>query len=96
MPKTLASQFELTETELKIFVLLQDGNRHTRDEILDLLREEYRTDFEGKRLYHTIQMHISRIRKKVNTRGIEIVCELYKKSIWYRMIRLIGSAHDGS
>lgn len=95
MPRTLADQFELTDTEQRIFRLLQDGFRHTRDEVLDCLREKYQTDEDGKRQYNTIQSHIMRIRKKLHARGMDISCELKDKKIWYRMLRLIGSAYTG-
>ena len=91
MPRTLADQFELTHTEQDIFCLLQDGNLHSRDEVLNCLREKYRTDDDGKVLYVTIQNHLSRIRKKVMAKGYQIDCVLSKRKINYRLSRNIRS-----
>lgn len=95
MPRTLADQFELTETEQKMFVLLQDGLPHRRDEVLGCLREKYQTDEDGNKQYNTIQSHLMRIRKKLRVRGMSVICELKSRQIHYRMIRLIGSAVNG-
>lgn len=93
MPRTLVDQFELTETQLKIFVVLQDGLLHNRDEILGCLREKYQTDEDGVKLYVTIQNHIKNIRKKIGPKGLQIDCVLNKRSIHYRMSRNLKSSH---
>lgn len=93
MPKTLASQFELTETQQKIFVILQDGCLHNRDEVLSCLREKYQTDEDGIKLYVTIQNHIKTIRKKIGPKGLQIDCVLRERSIHYRMSRNLSQSH---
>jgi hypothetical protein len=41
-----------------------------------------------------IQPHLSRIRRKIRPRGLEIVCELLARRICYRLVRLVVSADE--
>ena len=95
MPRTLANQLDLSWTEQKIFALLQDGLLHTREEILKCLREKYQTDDDGVPCYSTIQNHISRIRKKMDGRGLQLDCILSKRKIYYRLSRRLGNPRNG-
>ena len=95
MPKTLASQFDLTETEEKIFALLQDGEVHSRDDLLGCLREKYQTDEDGNKQFNTLQSHLMRIRKKISVRGLQLDCILRYRRINYRISRRLRSSNNG-
>ena len=77
-----------TPTEKRILALLSDGNRHTREEVLACLDDDLA---EMK----AIKPHVSRIRKKLNLIGEEIVCVARDRSYFYQHVRLLPSAYDG-
>lgn len=74
-----------TPTEERILEVLNDGHRHSREELVAVLPDE---------AANSLQMHISNIRKKMPV-GYTIVCEYVSKKGMYRHVRLLSSANDG-
>jgi hypothetical protein len=73
---------QFTETQQKIVNLLSDGNAHQRKKLHALL-----PDPQSK--LSSINIHISRIREKIEPQGYTIVCELVNRQICYRHVRLL-------
>lgn len=84
-PTTMSIQF--TPTEQKIIDILQDGRPHHRSELRDALDGEFTA-------LVNVQNHLSRIRKKIQPMGQDIVCELVNRRICYRQVRLLASPYN--
>lgn len=76
----------LTPTERKIMDLLGDGERHTRQELRDVIDPYIE--------FTTVQAHVSNIRKKL-PRGYNIVCVMWGGSIHYQYVRHVKNPYDG-
>lgn len=74
-----------TPTEKRMLELLSDGKPHTRKEMHGCLWDEHSE-------LTAIQIHISKIRHKLLTKGETIICELSGYRICYRHVRLINSS----
>lgn len=75
---------KFTPTEQKILDRLSDGKRHLRDDLRLLLPDHIMNQRSA------LWFHMSRIRKKLNPIGEEIVCEFSCGKIHYRHVRLIN------
>lgn len=71
----------LTDVESKIMHVLMDGNRHGKQELVDLVDVDMSIP--------TMQRHISNIRSKLSP-GYEIICEIGRQlKVTYRYVRII-------
>ena len=75
----------LTLTQEKIFRLLSDGDRHSREEIFQKCINDELAQLR------VIKNHISFLRKRIGPVGLLIVCEVGNGKLYYRMSRHIGS-----
>ena len=71
-----------TETESKMLQVLSDGMPHRREELHACLWDE-------AGCLKNICIHISRLRKKLRSKGQHIVCEYADRTYHYRHIRLL-------
>jgi len=76
---------EFTDTEERILALLQDGKPHTRKEVRCSIGDEHTS-------LKSVSFHLSNIRKVLNPKGHDIICEFRHKNISYRWVRLLPSA----
>ena len=74
-----------TPTEQKILDILADGRPHSREELKKLLPDG---EMNGKK---ALPGHITNLRKKLNPIGESVLCELHKRQIHYRHVRLIST-----
>lgn len=72
----------------KMLKVLQDGMRHSKHELHGCLDDELAP-------ITAIQSHVSALRKRLRPVGEDIICELFERRIYYRHVRLLGSANDG-
>jgi hypothetical protein len=72
--------FSLTRTEQKIYDTLSDGLAHKFEEIYACLPN-------GKSKPTTVNVHLTKMRKKLRPRGLDIVCVFITRQRQYRMIR---------
>lgn len=75
---------KFTKMEEAILKILSDGNRHPKYQLIEVLREDNLDPATA------LRMHISRIRKKLNPIGQDLICELSGRIIYYRHVRLIS------
>jgi hypothetical protein len=68
-----------TETQRKMLLILADGQRHSRYELLECVPDEYAG-------FKALQFHISKIRTIIAPMGWDIVCEIRYGGIYYRCI----------
>lgn len=78
-----------TPTERRILHVLRDGNRHTKAELQACLEDE----LAGSNM---VSIHVRNLRKKLNPLGMHIVCEVYLRVYYYRQVRLLAPATDGT
>lgn len=77
-----------TPNEQRVLALLGDGRYHTKREIRECIYDEYVTNTALRACIH-------RLRKKLQPRGEDIICEYRGKSwIGYRWVRLLASPYD--
>ena len=76
-----------TPTQRKILDVLADGQHHTREEVHACLPDELGA-------LSNIQRHICAIRKPLNSRGYDIICE-NRGGMRYRLVRILNSRYDG-
>ena len=77
-----------TPTEQRIMDLLDDGLPHRREELHRCLSDELAA-------LSAIQPHLSRLRRRLNPKGIDILCILKDRTLHYQKIRVCYSANDG-
>ena len=77
-----------TPTERRMLELLRDGLPHSREDLHSCLDDDLSQ-------LTAIQYHLSRIRGKLSLIGEDIICEYYKRSFYYRHVRLLTSPYDG-
>jgi len=85
---TLTNGTPLTATEAKMLSILSDGEPHSREEMFECIWDEQAS-------IETIKFHICNLRKKLK-RGLTILCQFYKRSMYYRLIKLVGEARRKS
>ena len=73
---------KFTPTEKKMLKLLADGLPHTRRELHAIL-------YDDQGALSNIQVHLSRIRRKIKHTGKGIICELSSRRICYRLVHLV-------
>ena len=73
-----------TPQELKLLEALGDGRRHCKFELKDLLSDGH---LNGRT---ALPKAICVLRKKLNPIGEDIICEFYRRAIYYRHVRLLG------
>lgn len=80
-----------TPAQQRILQVLSDGRAHCRDELLEKVHDDRKTEVS------TLRWHISEIRKVLERRGQGIVCENLggRRQAYYRWVRFIASAYDG-
>ncbi len=71
-----------TPTQQAMLDVLSDGKRHTRQELHACLPDPLGA-------LSNIQPHLTAIRKKLQPKGHDIVCE-YNRGLFYRHIRMIA------
>lgn len=76
-----------TPTETRILDVLADGGLHTFKELFACLDDELSQ--RG-----TVAFHLSRMRKKLNPLGYDIV-SMQRVGAYYRLVRLLASAYTG-
>lgn len=74
----------LSPTQRKMLEVLADGLPHSREDLHACL-----WDRDGA--LSNIRAHISALRKHLREHGENIVCELHKRTIHYRHVRLLRS-----
>lgn len=77
-----------TATQGKLMALLGDGLSHHRDELRACLNDSEAT-------YQNVSYHLVYIRRVLRPKGQDILCELVRRQIHYRYVRLMHSAADG-
>lgn len=65
--------------------LLSDGLPHTRAELHSLCGPSSRS---------TIRTHIHFIRRTLRPKGEDIICELHRRALCYRHVRLLRSPNE--
>lgn len=78
----------LTTIERKMYNILVDGDLHSRKELHDCL-------YEDMSPLQNIKAHVCNLRKKLEARGLEIICRKTTHGYYYRMVRFLASAIDG-
>lgn len=71
------TELDLTPTEKRIYALLQDGERHTKEELRAVLLDEFTS-------VKVVPQHVRNMRPKL-AEGKIIVCELRGKTVFYRL-----------
>lgn len=77
-----------TPTQQRILMVLADGLRHTKEELFPCLYDELGS-------IENVKDHISRMRKKLQPRGEDILCEVYYNRLYYRHVRLLANPYRG-
>jgi hypothetical protein len=73
---------KFTPTQRRIIALLADGLPHTRREVFGCLDDDLAQ-------LSAIKRHLSVIRTMLRPVGQDIICELHRRSICYRHVRLL-------
>jgi len=73
-----------TPTESKMLEVLQDGQPHRRQKLVDCL-----TDGLGNP--HNIRRHLTAIRKRLRPQGMDVICQWIDRNYHYRWIKLLRS-----
>ena len=84
----MSEPLKLAPTEERFLDMLNDGQRHTKQELHGLLWDEQSN-------MRTVSCWIVRLRRKLRPLGRDIVCELHYGKIHYRQVRLLASPNDG-
>lgn len=80
-----------TKTEQLIINALADGRGHRKQVVLDYLRQHYDSLMD----LGAMQVHLTRMRKKMRPIGEDIVCVYHRNGSQYQHVRLLASAYDG-
>jgi hypothetical protein len=70
-----------TPTQRRMLRLLQDGLPHARAELKACLVDDLGN-------WNNVQVHISRLRKRLRPKGQDILCVVANQKISYRQVRL--------
>lgn len=77
-----------TDTQQRLFDVVSDGLPHPRDELLKAMNDSEAT-------YRNVSWHLVDLRKYLRPKGLDIICELRNRGIYYRYVRLMHSPNDG-
>ncbi len=69
-----------TITERRMLLLLADGKSHSRDQLKECVDDELSS-------WKAMQMHLSRIRRKLRSVGQNVICEIADGRVYYRHLR---------
>ena len=72
------TELDLTPTEKRLYAMLQDGERHGREELRACLFDEYAN-------VKVVTQHIRNMRPKL-PEGKLIVCEIKGRAVFYRLV----------
>lgn len=78
---------KFTRTQLKLLELLEDGMPHHRNELQSKLPDE----LAGR---NALANMLCEMRKFLRPQGHDIICEWYRKSYYYRHVRLLARSYD--
>lgn len=78
---------KFTPTQRRIMHVLSDGLPHHRDEVLRCIDDPMASR-------SNVANHILLVRRKLRPLGHDIVCELYRASIYYRHIILLPCVQE--
>lgn len=67
--------------------MLLDGLPHRREELHGCLADRLGP-------LSNIKSNISKIRKQAHIFGLDIVCVLFQRTVWYRLVRAINDQRD--
>lgn len=80
------TNINFTKTETALLDLFGDGQLHSVDELLDVVRTALDDDQVSRK---NLQDHISNIRTKISPMGMEIVNTIKYRRLYYRQMRRI-------
>jgi hypothetical protein len=75
-----------TPTQKRMLRLLADGLPHPRTELFQCLVDDLGP-------LSNIQPHLSHLRKRLRPKGQDIICEIDRRRICYRQVRLLSANH---
>lgn len=67
---------------------LSDGIRHRRDELKQCMHETDPAFWPN-----ALRPHMKKLREEIRPQGLDVVCELDGRAIYYRMVRLLASPY---
>ena len=76
----------LTPNDERILGILNDGQRHSAEELLECLSDDLAS--RG-----AVKVAVCRLRAKLRRRGRDILCEFYNRRCFYRQVILITDDH---
>lgn len=75
---------EMTPTQRRLWEVLKDGERHSREELHGCLWDEMGPATN-------VRMHLSNMRDILAPAGLDIVCVFWRRSSrWYRLVRHVN------
>lgn len=80
---------QFTPTEQRIFKILEDGMPHLREDLYPCIEDQLAD------MPVVLNVHIGRMRRKLETIGQDILCILRHRKIGYQQVRLLSSSVDG-
>lgn len=78
---------EFNPTHTRIMAVLRDGQPHTRMELFGCLNDDLQS-------YRNVAVHISKIRKKLRPKGVDILLQKMNGRTHYRLVRLLSKHYD--
>lgn len=81
------TNINFTETETALLDMFGDGQLHSVDELLQLVRKTLNDDQVSRK---NLQDHISNIRVKISPMGLEIINTIRHRRLYYRQMRRIS------
>lgn len=75
-----------SKTQLAMLEVLADGMAHTREELHAVC---------GPSSLNVVKTHVARLRKHLRLQGQDIICELAKRRVCYRHVRLLANPYTG-
>jgi hypothetical protein len=79
---------KFTAIEKKMYDLLMDGEQHEDKELHGLLVDDLAP-------IQNVRAHISRLRDKIEVKGLDVVCRWAGGRSYYRMVRYLASPNNG-
>lgn len=77
-----------TPVEQRMLNVLADGLNHTKQELFECLDDDLAQ-------LKSITPHLTRLRRKLNPQGRDIVCIFMNRKTMYRQVLVYPSANDG-
>lgn len=78
----VANHLSLTPIQSRLYSILSDGLPHTRSELRAVIDSQ--TD------YHTLNQHLTELRKAISRRGLAVWCVLHRRTLCYRLARPVS------